>query len=82
MKVLGQGICSASDIFNVVTDGSTRLDDNVVKNMDEAAQLQQLDRFTISPALVEQLHAQKATVFAMDCIPRTLSRGQAFDEPR
>ena len=35
MKVLGQGICSASDIFNVVTDGSTRLDDNVVKNMDD-----------------------------------------------
>ena len=32
-----------------------------------------------NPALVEQLHAQKATVFAMDCIPRTLSRGQAFD---
>ena len=35
MKVLGQGICSASDIFNVVTDSSTRLDDNVVKNMDD-----------------------------------------------
>ena len=33
MKVLRQGICSASDIFNVVTDSSTRLDDNVVKNM-------------------------------------------------
>jgi len=30
-------------------------------------------------ALVKQLQAQKATVFAMDCIPRTLSRGQAFD---
>ena len=30
-------------------------------------------------ALVEQLKAQKATAFAMDCIPRTLSRGQAFD---
>ena len=35
MKVLGQGICSASDIFNVVTDSSTRLDSNVVKNMDD-----------------------------------------------
>ena len=35
MRVLGQGICSASDIFNVVTDSSTRLDDNVVKNMDD-----------------------------------------------
>ena len=29
--------------------------------------------------LVEQLAKQNATVFAMDCIPRTLSRGQAFD---
>ena len=29
--------------------------------------------------LVDQLAAQKATVLAMDCIPRTLSRGQAFD---
>lgn len=27
--------------------------------------------------LVAQLGKQKATVFAMDCIPRTLSRGQA-----
>ena len=35
MRVLGQGICSASDIFNVVTDGSTRLDSNVLKNMDD-----------------------------------------------
>jgi len=35
MKVLGQGICSASDIFNVITDSSTRLDDNVIKNMDD-----------------------------------------------
>jgi NAD(P) transhydrogenase len=32
-----------------------------------------------SPELLEQLSKQKATVFAMDCIPRTLSRGQAFD---
>jgi NAD(P) transhydrogenase len=30
-------------------------------------------------ALIDQLKAQKATAFAMDCIPRTLSRGQAFD---
>ena len=29
--------------------------------------------------LVKQLEEQKATVFAMDQIPRTLSRGQAFD---
>ena len=30
-------------------------------------------------ALMKQLQAQKATCFAMDCIPRTLSRGQSFD---
>ena len=30
-------------------------------------------------ALVQQLQDQKATVFAMDCIPRTLSRAQTFD---
>lgn len=29
--------------------------------------------------LVKQLEDQKATVFAMDCIPRTLSRGQTYD---
>jgi NAD(P) transhydrogenase len=29
--------------------------------------------------LVSQLQDQKATVFAMDCIPRTLSRGQTYD---
>ena len=30
-------------------------------------------------ALVESLAAKKSTVFAMDCIPRTLSRGQTYD---
>ena len=30
-----------------------------------------------NPELLEQLKKQKATVFAMDCIPRTLSRSQA-----
>lgn len=29
--------------------------------------------------LVQQLEDQKATVFSMDCIPRTLSRGQTYD---
>lgn len=29
--------------------------------------------------LVKQLQDQKSTVFAMDCIPRTLSRGQTYD---
>jgi len=50
----------------------------------EAAMLQ--DRTLISfvyPAqnkeLVQKLQDQKATVFAMDCIPRTLSRGQTYD---
>ena len=37
MKVLAQGVSSASEIFNIVTDGSTRLDSNVVKNMDDLA---------------------------------------------
>ena len=51
---------------------------------DEAKALE--DRTLISyvwPAqekeLVKQLEEQKATVFAMDCIPRTLSRGQTYD---
>lgn len=29
--------------------------------------------------LVKQLEGQGATVMAMDCIPRTLSRGQTYD---
>ncbi len=29
--------------------------------------------------LVQQLQDQKSTAFAMDCIPRTLSRGQTYD---
>merc|ERR1719247_2459396 len=32
-----------------------------------------------NPELMEQLQGQGATMFAMDQIPRTLSRGQAFD---
>lgn len=32
-----------------------------------------------NPELLEQLQSQKATAFAMDCIPRTLSRGQTYD---
>ena len=52
--------------------------------LEEAAQLK--DRTLISfvwpaqnPELVKQLQEQKATVLAMDCIPRTLSRGQTYD---
>jgi len=33
----------------------------------------------INKDLVQQLANQQATVFAMDCIPRTLSRGQTYD---
>lgn len=29
--------------------------------------------------LVQQLQDQQSTAFAMDCIPRTLSRGQTYD---
>eukprot|EP00956_Cyclotella_meneghiniana_P029070 scaffold69349_cov70-Cyclotella_meneghiniana.AAC.2 len=32
-----------------------------------------------NPELLQQLQDQKSTAFAMDCIPRTLSRGQAYD---
>ena len=37
MKVLAQGVSSISDIFNIITNSSTRLDSNVVKNMDDLA---------------------------------------------
>merc|ERR1719181_2764285 len=33
----------------------------------------------ISPDLMKQLNEQKTTVFAMDSLLRTLSRGQSFD---
>lgn len=50
-------------------------------------QIKLLDQRTIisflyprqNEGLVKQLQDQKATAFAMDCIPRTLSRGQTFD---
>lgn len=52
--------------------------------MEEAAALE--DRTIISllwpnqnKDLVDQLQKQGATAFAMDCIPRTLSRGQTYD---
>ena len=32
-----------------------------------------------NPDLLQQFQDQKSTVIAMDCIPRTLSRGQSFD---
>jgi NAD(P) transhydrogenase len=33
----------------------------------------------INPQLYDELAIQRATVFALDCVPRMLSRGQAFD---
>jgi NAD(P) transhydrogenase len=50
-------------------------------------ELKQLDNKTLisflypkqNEGLVKQLQDQKATAFAMDCIPRTLSRGQTYD---
>jgi NAD(P) transhydrogenase len=33
----------------------------------------------INPQLYDELSIQKSTVFALDCVPRMLSRGQAFD---
>ena len=35
--VLGQGICSSQDLFNWITDGNTKLDEqfNVLKNIDD-----------------------------------------------
>ena len=35
MKVLAQGISSASDIFNLLTDGDTRYDSQMLKHMDD-----------------------------------------------
>jgi len=32
-----------------------------------------------NPALMEQLQAKQATVLAIDCLPRTLSRAQKMD---
>lgn len=50
-------------------------------------QLKMLDNKTLisflypkqNEGLIKQLQDQKATAFAMDCIPRTLSRGQTYD---
>jgi Alanine dehydrogenase/PNT, N-terminal domain len=33
----------------------------------------------INPQLYDELSIQKATVFALDCVPRMLSRGQTYD---
>ena len=36
---------------------------------------------SVNEDLLEQLSKQGATAFALDCIPRMLSRGQTFDVP-
>ena len=35
--VLGQGLCSSQDLFNLITDGTTKIDEEfqVLKNMDD-----------------------------------------------
>ena len=35
--VLGQGLCSSQDLFNLITDGTTKIDEefNVLKNVDD-----------------------------------------------
>ena len=34
--VLGQGLCSSQDLFNLITDGTTKIDEefNLLKNVD------------------------------------------------
>lgn len=52
------------------TDEAVKVGDKTLISMIHPAQ---------NGELVQQLQDQKATVFAMDCIPRTLSRGQTYD---
>ena len=52
------------------TDEATKLENRTIISFIYPAQ---------NGELVQQLIDQKATAFAMDCIPRTLSRGQTYD---
>ena len=49
--VLGQGVCSFSDFFNLTTDGTTKLDENFkcLKNM---------DNFLLFGSTMEELEVQ------------------------
>ena len=51
LKVLARGVCLASDVFNIVTEGSTRLDSNVIKNIDNVYffgdTLQDLEKYVV-----------------------------------
>lgn len=72
--VSGEELYAKSDIIIKVRpptpEEATKIDDKTLLSFVYPAQ---------NTELVEQLQKQKATVFAMDCIPRTLSRGQTFD---
>merc|ERR1719399_2123829 len=55
-----------------------------IPSSDEAAKIENRTLLSFiqpaqNPELMDQLQKQGATVFAMDCIPRTLSRGQTYD---
>ncbi|KAL7541153.1 hypothetical protein ACHAXR_010671 [Thalassiosira sp. AJA248-18] len=52
------------------TEEATKLEDRSIISFIYPAQ---------NKELVQQLQDQKSTAFAMDCIPRTLSRGQTYD---
>jgi len=67
------GAWSADIVTHVsvpTTEEAARVGDRTLISMIQPAQHSEL---------MQQLQDQKATAFAMDCIPRTLSRGQAFD---
>ena len=72
----------------VATDDVWKQSDIVMKlRPPTESELKMLDDRTIisflypkqNENLVKQMQDQKATAFAMDCIPRTLSRGQTYD---
>eukprot|EP00316_Scyphosphaera_apsteinii_P000347 CAMPEP_0119336456 /NCGR_PEP_ID=MMETSP1333-20130426/91884_1 /TAXON_ID=418940 /ORGANISM="Scyphosphaera apsteinii, Strain RCC1455" /LENGTH=1063 /DNA_ID=CAMNT_0007347267 /DNA_START=8 /DNA_END=3199 /DNA_ORIENTATION=+ len=72
----------------IVDEASAWKADIVLKlNSPEPQELEQLESRTMisllnpqkNDALISQLQDQRATAFALDCIPRMLSRGQAFD---
>lgn len=79
-EAAGAKIVASSDIWK---------DSDIVMKLrpptgEEASMLEDRTLFSFiypaqNPDLVKQLQDQKATVIAMDCIPRMLSRGQTYD---
>ena len=63
-------VYSPSRLYPPTTEEVTQLEDRTLISFIHPAQKKEL---------VQQLHDQKSTAFAMDCIPRTLSRGQMYD---